>query len=918
MKPATTLPSDTTPMMRQYLGIREQYPDCLLFYRMGDFYELFFEDAVRAADALDIALTKRGQHLGEEIPMCGVPVHSHENYLHQLIAKGFRVAICEQMEDPREAKKRGAKSVVARDVVRIVTPGTLTEEGLLDAKASNYLLALAEMRGQFACAWLELSTGAFRARLVEEAQILELLARLRPAEILLSESHIGKTPSTACGGGLGRGCQEHPVSTNTPHLTSPRKQGEELSGFALILEEWKEKLQFHSPAFFHPVQGGERLKRLFGTATLDAFGSFEQPEIAALGALVQYVELTQKGALPQLLPPVREVVGSTMAIDAATRKSLELTHTQQGTRKGSLLDAIDRSVTSAGARRLQDWLSAPLTLLAPIQARQEAVAYLLETPELRTRLREILRRSPDLERALARVGLNRASPRDLVSIRDSLERAGGLEALLASPRLPEHSRLLAETVTHLSGHAPLVTTLHRALKPEVGPFAREGHFIAEGYHPELDRLRSLRDDSRQLIARLQARYVGETQIPSLKIRHNNIVGYYIEITATHQKKVPESFIHRQTLASAMRFTTPELVELERQIQDAGEKALAVELEIFEALLGTIREAFAPIRKAAEAMARLDACASLAELAQEQRYVKPHLTDDARFCITRGRHPVVEQVLAGDAFIGNDTRLSEESHVWLLTGPNMAGKSTFLRQNALIAILAQMGSFVPADHAEMGLVDRVFSRVGASDDLARGRSTFMVEMVETAMILHQATDRSLVILDEIGRGTATYDGLAIAWATLEHLHQVNRCRTLFATHYHELTALTERLPRLACHTMRVREWQGGIVFLHEVIPGAADRSYGLHVARLAGLPAPVLARAETILQQLESKEAGSAAARVAESLPLFAFAETQSAPPPAPPSALEQQLAALDVDNLTPREALEWLYRLKGPLSTQPA
>lgn len=874
-----------TPMMAQYLSIKESHPDCLLFYRMGDFYELFFEDAVAAAEALDITLTKRGQHLGEEIPMCGVPVHAHESYLSRLIRQGFRVAVCEQMEDPAEAKKRGGKSVVARDVVRIITPGTITEDALLETRANHYLAALAQVGGELAFAWLDISTGAFEVEPLIGADLASTLARVAPREVLLPDRLL-----------------EQPA-------------------IAERLADWREILVPLPSPRFDSANAEARLKKLFEVGSLDAFGTFERAEIAACGALVDYLTLTQKGRLPRLAPPRRFLRGSRMVIDTATRRNLELTETLSGGRKGSLLATIDRTVTGAGARLLAGRLAAPLAERTAIESRLDAVDFLTTEEALRADLRDTLKACPDLERALSRISLQRGGPRDLAGVRDALNQGQAMRALLADSRLRSAPAIIVAATEHLGGQDELIDRLERALAPDLPLQARDGGFIAPNYAPQLDELRGLRDESRRLIAGLQNDYVGKTGIASLKIRHNNVLGYYIEVSAIQAEKMPSGpdsgFIHRQTLASAVRYTTVALNELEQKIASAGDKALALELELFEELAALVRERLDPLAETAAALAELDVTAALAEIAVQETWCRPQVEDSTAFEVSGGRHPVVEAALRSGQegrFVANDCNLGESARLWLVTGPNMAGKSTFLRQNALIALLAQIGSFVPANSCRLGLVDRLFSRVGAADDLARGRSTFMVEMVETAAILNQASERSLVILDEIGRGTATFDGLSIAWAAVEHLHEVNRCRALFATHYHELTSLTARLSALSCHSMRVKEWEGDVVFLHEVAAGTADRSYGIHVGKLAGLPPAVIARAEEVLKMLEQGEQAGSLARLAEDLPLFAAKVGPRPAVPNPgPSDLEARLANCDPDALTPREALELLYELRSLL-----
>jgi DNA mismatch repair protein MutS len=867
-----------TPMMAQYLSIKRAHPDDLLFYRMGDFYEMFFDDAVNASAALDITLTKRGKHENEDIPMCGVPVHASEGYLSRLIRKGFRVAVCEQTENPAEAKKRGAKSVVAREVVRVVTPGTITEDELLDARRHNYLAALADAQGALGLAWLDMSTGAFSAQPVERAQLGAILAGVDPGELLVSERLLEQ-----------------------PDLFE-------------LFTEWKDRLTPQPGSRFDSASARSRLEALYGVKALDGFGGFGRAEIAACGALVDYVELTQKGRLPRLTPPRRLSSGATMEIDAATRRNLELTETLSGSRDGALLSVIDRSVTGAGGRLMAARIATPLTDPAEITKRLDMVSFFHDDRAQRDDARDILRGCPDMERALSRITLGRGGPRDLAAIRDALAGAHRLRDALAGEDTPPTG--IADAMRDLGHHSEIIDRFSRALKSELPLLGRDGGFIAEGYLAELDEHRRLRDESRQLIAALQLTYVEQTGIPSLKIRHNNVLGYFIETTPTHADKVnigPDSpFIHRQTLASAVRFTTVELGELESNIGRAADRALALELALFEDLVGEVSARADAIALAASALAALDVASALAQIAMERNFVRPLVDDSTAFDIDGGRHPVVEAALAarreGD-FVSNACNLAPGSQLWLVTGPNMAGKSTFLRQNALIAVLAQAGSFVPAERAHMGVVDRLFSRVGAADDLARGRSTFMVEMVETATILNQATERSLVILDEIGRGTATFDGLSIAWAALEHLHGVNRCRALFATHFHELTSLTARLDAMTCHTMRVKEWQGEVVFLHEVMDGAADRSYGIHVARLAGLPQAVIARAEEVLAMLEQGDQSSALTRLADDLPLFS-AEIPTARPASGPSPVEAELAAINPDELSPLDALALIYRLR--------
>ena len=868
-----------TPMMAQYLEIKAQYPDALLFYRMGDFYELFFDDAVAASEALDIALTKRGKHDGDDIPMCGVPHHAAENYLLTLIRKGFRVAVCEQMESPAEAKKRGSKSVVRRDVVRLVTPGTLTEDSLLEARRHNYLAAFSVVRDQAALAWVDISTGAFHVMALATVRLGPELARLAPSEVILSDATF--------------------------------------DAYAPIIEESGAAATPLSRASFDSTAAEGRILSLFSVNTMDAFGSFDRAEVSAMGAIVDYLDITQKGKLPLLARPVKELATRVMQIDAATRRNLEITQSLTGGgRSGSLLGAVDRTVTASGARLLERRLSSPSLDLALIRSRLDAVQLMLDRGDVATKLRDALRKVPDLDRALSRISLDRAGPRDLASIRTGLTQA---EFIAQSIQIEDAPILITQSLAALQGHAELIDLLDAAIVAEPPLLVRDGGFIAMGYNDELDETRVLRDEGRGIIAKMQQDYIQQTGIQSLKIKHNNVLGYFIETTSTHAEKMfaaplSETFIHRQTTANQVRFTTVHLSEIETKILNAGFRAMEIEKALFHSLITDILAAADAISSVASALAELDVAVSMAHLANGLDWVRPTVDDSRAFTIRAGRHPVVEASLQRDGkpFIANDCDL-EDGKIWLLTGPNMAGKSTFLRQNALIALLAQAGSFVPAQFAHIGLVSQLFSRVGASDDLARGRSTFMVEMVETAAILNQADDRALVILDEIGRGTATYDGLSIAWATLEHLHDVNTSRGLFATHYHELTALAGKLPKVDNATVAVKEWQGDVIFLHEVKQGAADRSYGVQVAKLAGLPPIVVERARVVLEQLEKgdREGTSQKSRVIDDLPLFSATITQQVPvaKPAVSPALAR-LSELNPDDMSPRDALDALYALK--------
>ncbi len=873
--------SKPTPMMAQYLALREEAGDALLFYRMGDFFELFFEDAKRAAQILDIALTTRGEHNGAPIPMCGVPVHSAESYLARLIKAGCRVAIAEQVETPDEAKARAkregtpsSKVLVGRAIVRLVTAGTLTEEALLEPRRANVLVALAELRGTIGIASVDVSTGAMVLEECAGERLGAALARIAPTEVVVPEDWHAE----------GFGATDDAI--------------------------------FRPRSTFASDAGAERLKAVHGVATLDAFGDFSRAMLAAAGGLVAYLEHVGRGNLPLLLPPVLRAAEAGMAMDEATRASLEILESTTGGRAGSLIGAIDRCATGAGARLLAEDLSAPLLDVAAIEARLALVQFWRDRPIERAQLRDILRAIPDIGRALGRVVAGRGSPRDLGQLRDGLSEAARLHHWLSGA--PDRPVLLDDVLARLTGHGALTDWLTRALVPSPPTERSGGGFIADGYDAALDELRATSGDARRAIAAMEARYREETGIATLKIRHNGVLGYFIEVSARHADRLmaPDSgFTHRQTMKDAVRFNSLRLHEEAARIAEAGGHALAAEEAHFEELVGAVVEAREAIAATAAALARLDVGAGNAERAAEGDWCRPALADEADLAITGGRHPVVEAALAraGERFVANDCVLGADDRLWLIGGPNMGGKSTFLRQNALIVILAQSGCFVPASAARIGLVDRLFSRVGAADNLARGRSTFMVEMVETAAILAQATRRSFVILDEVGRGTSTYDGLALAWAVAEAVHSQIACRCLFATHYHELARLAETCEALSLHHVRAREWQGDLVLLHELADGPADRSYGLAVARLAGVPAPVVNRAKAVLEKLEAtREATGGIAAGLGDLPLFAALRAEPQPA-SPEQQLAESLRAADLDALTPREALDLLYEWKRAL-----
>jgi DNA mismatch repair protein MutS len=867
--------SDTpTPMMAQYLELKAQAGSDLLFYRMGDFFELFFDDAKIAASVLDIALTSRGEHDGAPIPMCGVPVHSADAYLARLIKAGNRVAIAEQTETPEQARARaGSKALVTRAIVRFVTAGTLTEDALLDSRRANILAAIGESAGSLAVAAADISTGRLEVIALDGNGIEAELARIGASEVIARPA---------------------------------------------VAERLADVLPFENRGF-DSSRAEADICKLFGVATLDSFGSFSRAELSALGGLIGYLGHVGQGRMPFLAAPVRAGSSDHLAIDPATRESLEIVQTMTGQRAGSLLATIDRTVTGGGARMLAADLSAPLMDRGRIEARQTLVAWLHDDGPLREDLRARLRALPEIGRALGRVAIGRGSPRDLGQLRDGLDAGRRLrEKLTSRTDLPA---LLGELLPALDGHGALVATLMTALVPAPPTETAGGGYIADGYDAALDELRRMAGDGRRAIAALEARYREQTGIAALKIRHNGVLGYHVEVPARHADALMASdsgFTHRQTMAGAVRFNSVDLHEQAARVTQAGGHALTAEAAHFEDLVARVISHREPIARAADALGRIDVATALAERAAEGGWARPQFEDHPCLDINGGRHPVVEAALAkgGEAFVANDCTLAPDDRLWLVTGPNMGGKSTFLRQNALIVILAQAGSFVPARAARLGLVDKLFSRVGASDNLARGRSTFMVEMIETAAILAQATPRSFVILDEVGRGTSTYDGLALAWAVVEAIHDVNACRCLFATHYHELTRLAERLDTLSLHHVRAREWQGDLVLLHELAKGPADRSYGLAVARLAGLPPPVIARAKAVLGKLEAGRAktGGIAAGL-DDLPLFA--STLAAEPEIARDPVRERLEQIDADALSPREALDMLYELKQLTRTSP-
>ncbi len=829
-------------MMKQYLEIKRQYPDCILFFRMGDFYEMFFEDARTASRILEIALTSREKGEREKVPMCGIPYHAASPYIAKLLQHGYKVAICEQVEDPR-----AARGIVRREVVRVITPGMAVEEESLGDE-NNYLMALCEEEGSYALGFLDLSTGDFKGCLLEGRELLEgEITKNSPREALLPAE-----------------------------MKAMGKYLEKLFPWMLIN---------YLPVEYFDAQGVERFSE----------ESPPPPLQRAAGAILRYVLETQKVEPAHIRPLEVYRTEQYLILDETTQRNLELFSPLRGSgRKGSLLGVLDRTVTAMGRRRLRQWLAYPLRDLVEIGRRLEAVASLKEAPLERDTLRELLEGVSDIERLNARLALGRANPRELVALKESLERVPEIRERLLS----FGSDLLQEIAQGLDPLEEVVQKIRERIVDDPPATVTEGGIIRDGYHQELDELRSISREGKGWIAKLEAEERRRTGIPSLKVGYNQVFGYYIEVTRPNLPLVPEDYVRKQTLKGAERFITPKLKEYERKVLGAEERIKALEYELFFRLREELMAYCPRIQGLARRLSELDVLISLAQVAEENRYVRPSLTEEDRIEIKEGRHPVIEQMDLPEPFVPNDALLDQQNRILIITGPNMAGKSTYIRQVALIVIMAQMGSFVPAKEAEVGLVDRIFTRVGASDNIARGESTFMVEMKETAAILQGATPRSLVILDEIGRGTSTFDGLSIAWAVAEYLHDVKGPKVLFATHYHELTELASRLPGVKNYHIAVREWKGEVVFLRQVLPGGMSRSYGIQVARLAGLPQEVIGRAKEVLSELEKGEVR----KRREELQLSLFVPQES--------PVIRELKRIDPDRLTPLEALELLYRWK--------
>ena len=854
-----------TPMIQQYLDIKFEHQEALLLYRMGDFYELFFDDAKVASKALGLALAKRGQHGDGELPMCGVPHHALTSYLHKLVDNGYIVAICDQLETTEEAKKRGYKAIVKRGVTRIITPGTITEEAILPEHSASYLASVTFEKDNAILSYLDVSTSEFKSIRVALSRLSSELSRIDPREIIISESSI--------------------------------------KDYREIFTSYNSKLVIQVDSYFATPKAKNIIERFYNIHSASALGTLSEAQISSIGAILEYVNITQKANLPELGFPKVENSSNYMEIDASTRRNLEIASTISGAYKGSLLSNINHTITKMGARLLYSYLSTPLKDIDQINERLGRVEYFHSNLEVTDNLREILKNISDIERILMRISMRRCVARDLMALRDSLVASREIDALLSPSFQNDNNFLGCFAELAMTGIDKLITS---SIKEDAPNNISSGGIINKFYNSRLEELYDILENSNEYIHRLKLEYQEKTKVDNLKITQNNVIGTFIEVTPknAHKMEDPE-FIHKQTLASAVRFTSERLQKIELDKKGAYSEVIALEQEIFWNICASIMEQVQPLKDLAEDLAKLDVFSSLAKLAKNNNYARPEINESTDFEIENGRHVNVEQSLPSGEFIPNDCNLNRDNRLWLITGPNMAGKSTFLRQNALIVILAQMGSFVPADAAKIGIVDKLFSRIGASDDIARGQSTFMVEMTETAAILANSTEKSFVILDEIGRGTSTYDGLSIAWGCLEHIHNDLRNRCLFATHYHELTVLSKTEPALKNYTVDISEESGGLTFLHKVIPGVADKSYGIHVAELAGLPRKVIKRANNVLSTLaKDSDKKKVDDIISNNYSLFDDVVKGQV------SELQKRLENIKPDELSPKEALEVLYSLK--------
>ncbi len=867
-----------SPAMKQFHHFKQKHPDCILFFRMGDFYETFYDDAKTCSKVLGLTLTSRGKGSANPVPLAGVPYHAVDGYLKKMLQAGFRVAVCEQVEDPKTAK-----GVVKRDVVRIVTPGTLTDDMLLEDKKDNFLCAIhLDAKGHAAVSWVDISTGHFFVQRVPEKELIDELQRLGPAECLLADRR-GELFDAETG----------KLAKDIGQLTS-----------AIITERpgW----------YFDLYQARQRLLKHFGAATLEGFGISDGDAdlVPPAGAVIEYLNETQKTTLGHIQSLRKVTRQSFLQIDPTSLRSLEILYTIRGeARKGSLLTCLDETLTGMGGRMFRNWLCMPLCDVAAIESRQDAVQELKENAGKLARVRELLSNIADTERIAARVSTYRAGPRDMLALAGTLRQIPSLRGLLSEL----HADLLAALTERCDSMDELAHLLESAIEPNCPTHLRDGGFIRAGFSAELDRLRSISRDGQSWLREYQKQQAERTGIANLKVGYNKVFGYYIEITHASSEKVPADYVRKQTIKNAERYITEELKKYENEALTAQDRALELEQRLFEDLRQEAAKYVLRLQSLADTMAQCDCLASLAHVAARRNYVRPTVTNETRLVIREGKHPVLADAL-GAEFVPNDVELGDGAgDIAVITGPNMSGKSTYIRQTALLALMAQTGSFIPAKEAEIGLVDRIFTRVGASDELTRGQSTFMVEMTETANIINNATYRSLVILDEVGRGTSTYDGLALAWAITEHLATRLKCRTLFATHYHELTELAELFGNVRNLNVAVREWMDEVVFLHRILPGGTDKSYGIHVAKLAGIPKPILTRSQEILEDLEATFAQEATGeqlsrhktREADGDVLFVQKH----------KSVLDKLAATDIDHLTPIEAINLLSQIKNEIAT---
>ena len=868
--------SKNTPMIEQYLSIKNKHKDVLLFYRMGDFYELFFEDAIIASKALDITLTKRGKTNGQNIPMCGVPFHAADNYLPRLIKKGFNVAVCEQTETPEQAKARGTKGPLKREVVRIISPGTITEDNLLESKANNFLGAIYKSKDVISLSWVDVSTSCFKTRdfyvkndNIKNIQILNnFLLRMNFSELLVSD----------------------------------------LIELDFIADEWHPLIKRQPSNVFHYSSCVNQICSYYSINSLDGIGIFSEGEIIAAGVILSYLNLTQCGNIPLLSIMKSETESSFLEIDYFTQKSLELIQNLSGDSKGSLISSLDDTLTASGARLLKQRIQEPFYNIKDITDKYDLIEWFIDNPNANLKYANSLKRIPDLERSLSRLSSLRGGPKDLLTLSNGFSHINeiykDLTTLNKDIKIPS---LLIKIIKSLEIDYCLFLNIQNALSDEVPLLAKEGGFIKNNYNKKLDQLRDLRDNEFSQIVQLQKKYSEVSKVNSLKIKHNKVLGYHIEVRAIHDLSLRnlDQFIHRQTTAQTSRFTTIEMNDIENQIQNSSSESIKIELELFNIFVEQIVSIGNQVLKIASSISELDISIMGANHAKVRNYVRPTISNTKILEIIEGRHPVVENqmIFSENSFISNDCILNKNDYIWLITGPNMAGKSTYLRQNALIVIMAQAGLYVPAKKANIGIFDKIFSRVGASDDLAKGQSTFMIEMIETSAILNTSTDKSLVILDEIGRGTATFDGLAIAWSVLDYLHNKIKPRTLFATHYHELTSLKESLTNLSCHKMVIKEWNDTIIFMHKINKGEADKSYGIHVAKLAGLPIEVVQTAKKILTQLEGNNSNNNI-EIIDNTSKNLFSDNNN-------QIFFEEFDKLDADQINPREALNIIYKMKS-------